>query len=356
VSPLRHWNSFWFGRVSARPLGAFRILVGLIVLAHIGLIALDMTPWLTDAGYLRGSEARELAGPLRLSPLQWLQDPTSVRLFLAATAVAAVAFTFGWRTRTASVLVYLGVLSMHHRMMVAASGADILLVCTLFYMVLSPCGAAYSLDARREARRRGTIAEPLIVPWAQRLIQFQVCILYFMTAVLKCNGSTWPGGTAIYYVMHNPDFSRWTLGLAESPVVLNVLTHAALLIEFGLAFLLWFKAARPYAIAVGVALHVGIFVGVNIPLFEELMVASYLTFLTRSEFDTLLRCLNPLRWFPPLWRSIEWRDASWDRADGAVGHPHFDLSHRTRPLATKSSATTTEADEDAVATLSAVGR
>ena len=73
--------------------------------------------------------------------------------------------TIGWQTRVVGVLFYLATLSLHHRNILTSSGADSLLMIMSFYVMLAPCGAAYSLDARCAARRRGTVAEPLIVPW-----------------------------------------------------------------------------------------------------------------------------------------------------------------------------------------------
>lgn len=319
MRPIRAWESFWFGTVSARPLGAFRVLFGLICLLNLVLLAADPDEWLTDAGYLQGQEARELAGGLRPSPLQWVQSPASVRLFLAGVMGITVLFTLGWRTRLMAVLLYLGNLSIHHRNLLTCSGADVLLVCVSFCMMLAPCGAAYSLDARQIARRRGTLAEPLIVPWAQRLIQFQVSLLYFMTAFLKSTGTTWPDGTALHYVLGNTEFRRWTFGLTNYPLAINVLTLGALAVEFALAFLLWFRVTRPYAIAAGMMLHGGIALTVNIPIFGELLVASYLTFLTAPELDAILRRLDVWRWIR---RSLVAADGESSRMPSILRGPH----------------------------------
>ena len=113
---IRAWNVFWFRPVSARPLGAFRVVVAFLALCHLGLLSVDLEHWLTDRGLLVGDEARVLAGPLRPSPLQWMQDPVSARLVVVATAVAAVLFGLGWRTRINGILLYLGLLSIHQRM------------------------------------------------------------------------------------------------------------------------------------------------------------------------------------------------------------------------------------------------
>jgi hypothetical protein len=153
MNPLRSWNRFWFGPISARPLGAFRIVFGLVALEHLALAWIDLDHWLTDAGLLRGDEARLVAGPWRPSPLQWVQDPLSVRVFVAMLAVVALLFMAGWRTRLNGTLLYLGLLAIHHRNVLTASGADTLLMIVAFSLMLSPCGSSYSIDALREARR-----------------------------------------------------------------------------------------------------------------------------------------------------------------------------------------------------------
>jgi len=298
VNPTRAWDAFWFRPTSARPLGAFRVIFGLIVLWNLALCCMDIDYWLTDAGLLHGTESRELAGPLRESILHYWQSPTAARLVLGFTAAAAVGLTLGWRTRIMAVANYLGLLTIHHRNLATDSGADVLLVLVSFYLMLSPCGAAYSLDARRRDRRRGTQAEPLIVPWAQRLIQLQVSAVYFITATMKAGGATWLEGTALHYVLNNGEVRRFTFGLTDYPLAINAMTHGALLLEFALAFLLWVRAARPWIIPMGIALHVGIGLTINIPVFGELITACYLTFLAPDEFLALARRLDPRGWLP----------------------------------------------------------
>ena len=70
MNPLRAWNRFWFSPISARPLGVFRIIFGLAVLAHLGFISVDLDLWYTDAGLLQGEQARLAGMPMRYSPLQ----------------------------------------------------------------------------------------------------------------------------------------------------------------------------------------------------------------------------------------------------------------------------------------------
>jgi hypothetical protein len=277
---------------------------------------------------------------------------------LVGVGALAVVFVLGWRTRIVSILLFLGVLSIHQRLILVDSGADTLIMCMTFCAMLSPCGAAYSLDARREARKRGgTLAEPLIVPWAQRLIQFQIALLYFMTAALKCNGRTWAAGTSIYYVMHNPDFNRFTLGVGESPLILNALAHGTVWLEFALAFLLWFRGARPYVIAGGVALHATILLTVNIPLFGEMAMASYVTFMTAPELDGLLRALNPAGWYRRAASALATLgNTRAEEPSGALRGPHFARNRRPAPSARRNAAQASDPSDSPDRLASAVGR
>jgi hypothetical protein len=309
VKALRVWNAFWFGPISARPLAAFRIVFGLVALLNLGLLSLEVDYWFTDAGLLQGTESLQAAGPLRQSLLHYVQDPASVHVFFAAMAAVIVLFTVGWHTRLMSVLLYLGMVSIHHRNISSTNGADVLLVILAFYLMLSPCGAAYSFDARRRARKRGTLAEPLIIPWAQRLIQLQLALIYLNTGMLKAAGASWQSGTALHYVLCNAEMRRFDLTwMTQYPLLINVLTYGGMLTEIAMPFLLWSRKTRPWAILGGLALHGGILFTVNIPIFGELMTACYLTFLGPDELDALLRALNPGTWWARL-RSATRREA-----------------------------------------------
>ena len=335
---IRAWNSFWFAPVSARPLGAFRIALGTLSLVCVLLWLRDPTPWLTDAGIMRGPESRQIAGPLKPSILHWIQDPFSVRVFLWALAAISAAFLLGWRTRLMSILLYFGMLSVHQRDLLACTGADCLLTILLFYAMLCPCGASLSLDALRRKRRTGEDAEALIAPWGQRLIQIQITILYFTTAILKSHGSSWLNGSAIYFPLNNEEIRRYTFGLDHAPLpLLNLLTHTALILEFSLAFLLWVRAARPLMIFLGVSLHLGMILTINAPLFSELVLASYLVFLTPQE---LLGIFGRFRLFSLSRRASLPKGVRADVASPALRgtHPEFVSSNEI--------ATFTESERD----------
>jgi hypothetical protein len=301
MNPISAWNRFLFGPISARPLGAFRIVFGLLLLVYLAVMSAEFDYWYTGAGLLPGSEARQAAGPFRISPLNYIQDPTIARLFWAVTVTAAVGLTLGWRTRFMSVLLYLGMLSLYHRNVTANGGPDAVPMLVCFYLMLCPSGAAFSLDALRAAKKRGTPAEPLIAPWGLRLLQMQICLIYFQSCVIKCDGASWMNGTVVHYLLFNHEFGQFNMEwLAQYPLMINMMTHGAILIEFALAFWLWFRPTRRWAILGGVALHTGIRPVLNVPGFGETMIAAYLVFLAPDEINAVIRFLDPRAWLAQL--------------------------------------------------------
>ena len=294
MNPIKSLSRLFFAPISARPLGAFRIVFGVLMLMYLGLMTVEFDLWYTGAGALQATEARETAGPLRFSALQFTDNVSIARAVWAATAAAALGLTLGWRTRVMSILLYLGMITLYHRNVLANGGPDAVPLLLSFYLMFCPSGAAYSLDARRVARKRGTVAEPMIVPWGVRLLQMQICLIYFQSCVIKCQGSLWLNGTTVHYILFNREFGVFNLEwLAQYPALINLMTHGALLIEFSLAFWLWFRPTRRWAILGGIMLHLGIRPLLNVPGFGESMIATYLTFLAPDELQGLLRWLDP---------------------------------------------------------------
>lgn len=301
MNPIKIWNQFFFGPISARPLGAFRIVFGSLLVIYLLVINAEFDFFYTSNGLMRAHEALEAAGPLRFSPLNYTDNLTAPHIVHWATLAAAVGFTLGWRTRIMSVLVYLGMMTLYHRNVTSNGGPDAMPVILCFYTMFCPCGKAFSLDARREARRRGTAAEALIVPWAVRLLQSQICLVYFQSCVIKCRGPAWLDGTTVHYILFNHEFGQFNLEwLGGYPLLINFMTHGALLIEFALAFWLWFRPTRRWAILGGVLLHVGIRPLLNVTGFGETMISTYITFLAADELDSLMHILDPRTWLAKL--------------------------------------------------------
>ncbi|MEV7689517.1 HTTM domain-containing protein [Streptomyces bungoensis] len=97
--------------------------------------------------------------------LMWSDGQAWFEVFYLLAMLAAVALLLGWRTRTASVLFMVGVLSLQNRSVFVGDGGDNVLHLMSLYLVFTRCGQVWSLDARRAARAeaaraRGERARP----------------------------------------------------------------------------------------------------------------------------------------------------------------------------------------------------
>ncbi|MEV6113470.1 HTTM domain-containing protein [Streptomyces sp. NPDC052109] len=84
--------------------------------------------------------------------LLWSDGQPWFECFYLLAILASAALLLGWRTRTASVLFMVGVLSLQNRSVFVGDGGDNVLHLMSFYLVFTRCGQVWSLDARRAAR------------------------------------------------------------------------------------------------------------------------------------------------------------------------------------------------------------
>ncbi|MEU0332133.1 HTTM domain-containing protein [Streptomyces sp. NPDC006193] len=78
--------------------------------------------------------------------------------------LASAALLLGWRTRTASVLFMVGVLSLQNRSVFVGDGGDNVVHLMSIYLVFTRCGQVWSLDARRTAHEEAARARGEHVP------------------------------------------------------------------------------------------------------------------------------------------------------------------------------------------------
>jgi len=300
----RDWNEFWFLPISSVPLGVFRLVYGALVLAYGLLLLPERFIWFGSRGVLPLRDSNAYNGSMAWSPhFDLLAFPGAdhwLTLFFAVFLLAALFLMLGFWTRTSAVIVYLCLNTLHSRNSVIHNSGDTVMLVMSAYLVFSSAGAACSLDRLwRIFRGKEEAAPPLIVPWAQRLMQFQVAIVYLGASLSKAGGEQWVNGTAAYYPLHLPESARFPMLGSDTLWVINLVTWGTVAIELALATLVWVPRLRLYVLAGGVLLHLGIEYSLNIPLFSFMMIASYLTFLTGEDFQNFFAwAKRPLRLTP----------------------------------------------------------
>ena len=280
---LRAWDRFLFEPISPVPLAVYRILFGSLVILNALLLLPELPFLFGETGILPLDVSRKFAPPPRLNVLAWLPNtPGSLYAFFAVYLLAAVCLTAGFLTRLASALVFVGIVSLHHRNPVILNGGDTILRLSAFYLMLAPAGRALSVDRWLRVRRgkEPPGEPPPIEPWAQRLIQIQLSIAYLATVWWKLAGFTWIDGTAVYYATRIREFDRFPVPLVfDSLRAMKLMTWGTLAVEFALGALVWFRDLRYPILLAGVLLHLGLDYSMNIPLFQWTMVSAYVLFI-----------------------------------------------------------------------------
>jgi hypothetical protein len=296
---LQSLDEFWFGRGSPTALGLFRIIMGSLAFINLVMISLDWDAWFSEQGFVPSWLGRRwLGGPMPLWPdstpviprLNLLDGITSPYLgvaFYGLVTFFALTTAFGLWTRFSTIALAVGIVTLHHRNALILHGGDTVLRVMVLYLAISPCGRACSLDRLfRLWNGKDSGAPVRISLWPQRLIQYNMALIYFTTLWLKWYGSLWKNGTATWYPARLAEFYRFPVPafVNELPFV-KITTYGTLLIEFALGTLVFYKPARKWVLLSGIALHGWIEYSMNIPLFGYLMVSMYICFYEGTEIQ-----------------------------------------------------------------------
>lgn len=279
---IARWNAFWFADRDPRLASVLRIGYGALLLVNLAVWAPDLRLWFTESGLLPAAAAREIVNEHAPTILGWVASDAWPIACYVALVVAAALLTIGWRTRAAAIAVFLGLTWFQNRNYAIVDGEDTLFRLFAFYLALCPAGWAFSLDARR---RDPAAAPP--VPWALRLFQIQIAVVYLSSAIEKSTGADWTSGHALYYVARLDDsFGKLPVpsALFASLTATKLMTWAVLAVEWTLPILLWLRPTRRWAIVFAIGFHLAIEYTMNLFLFHWLMILGILAF---SEFAEL---------------------------------------------------------------------
>ena len=121
-----------------------------------------------------------------------------------------------------------------------------------------------------------------------RLMQMQVVLIYMNSGLWKLGGPTWRDGSTIHYVLNLNTYQRFpgTLPVALDPL-LTLGTYLTLFWELTFGFMLLNRWTRRVALLFGVALHVGLWVSMELGTFSWVILASYIAFVDPQTVSNL---------------------------------------------------------------------
>ncbi len=232
---IERWNHFWFRSVSPVPLALVRIGFALAALANWALLWSDRRSFLLPGGVQMRDFIDEAAQALTV--LNLFESSAAIHIFLFCGLFAIICLGLGFYTRLASIAVFVFILSYIPAFGPMASGWDYLQCTIAFILMLSPCSAALSLDAR------GRPPEGIPV-YPQKLLQWQFMLMFVTTAWLKSAAPIWRDGVESGHFLLGGYSNVHTPFLLRLPMLNMVLTHLTLFIELTVPFLLWHRRTR----------------------------------------------------------------------------------------------------------------
>jgi hypothetical protein len=273
------WEAFWFSPEPTSSLAIFRI-------AFSALTFLWTLSLLPDLDAFFSPDGIEPPHPVDLAHGYWgvlnvVDTRASVLALFIVLLAASVALLVGYRTRLASVVVFVGIVSFMQRTPSIFNAGDVLIRSCAFFLMFAPAGASLSVDRWRRHRDSFWVF-PTSTPWALRLIQVQVSVLYLASVWEKLHGAAWRNGTAVSLSLGLQDFQRLPAPgfVVHSLLISSVMTYLTLAVELMIGLLVWHRGARPLVLALGVGLHLSIDAGLRVGFFSEAVLTSYLAFLS----------------------------------------------------------------------------
>ena len=282
----RAWNEFFFEPQSPVPIAIFRILLGLVVVIDAALLRSDWLTWYGPRGLVTLATTQQIESGFRIDVFAYLPETAfwTNAIFYALIA-AAILLIAGLFTRASSIAVFVLVASIHQRNVFILNSGDTLLRASAFFLMFAPAGAALSIDRLRRIWRgeEGVEIRPR-APWAQRMIQIELSLLYLMTFWNKSQGPSWVDGTALYYVYHLDQFRRFPVpDILQGLAIIKLETWFTLAAEFALGALVWIRELRYPVLLLGVALHLSLEYSMNVPMFQWTALAVYVTFVDAAD-------------------------------------------------------------------------
>jgi hypothetical protein len=291
------WNSFFFKEQSPTQLALYRIAYGVLTVANLLLLRPDWLAWYGNHAWVSLQTMQSIEPGPRLDLFTVIpQTDGWINALFWVFLVSAILLTAGFLTRLNSLVVFLCLTSIQQRDLFITHGGDTFMRVAGFFLIFAPAGAALSVDRLLCIWRgkEGSKVQPRS-PWAQRMIQIELAVLYFSAFWWKLKGESWPHGTALFYVYHLDSLRRFPVpGWFLRPTVLKLGTWFALVFECAMGTLIWVKEFRYPLLAVGVVFHLWLEYSLNIQLFQWEVLSTYILFVDLAD---LTRAWNWVRNF-----------------------------------------------------------
>ncbi len=286
MTPRRWWTQFLgflFAPETDKWLGALRIGLGLQVAVYALLLRSDWHYLFASTG--KGLVSRKLGeaitsfdSPL-IPKLGWLvalggyahiSEDAVLSIAWACLLSMGVLLLLGLFSRPAAIIAWFLHLCAAESGGLFAYGADNFMTTGLFYLMLSPLPDQYSLDHRL---LKVGLGDPQLLGFWRRVLQVQMCFVYFIGGLAKCLGSGWRNGSNFWRSLTRPPFNLISPDiLVQFKYALPILGISICLIELGYPFFIWMRKTRVFWLVCILAMHAAIGLAMGMYLFALAMI------------------------------------------------------------------------------------
>ncbi|RQH00921.1 HTTM domain-containing protein [Natrarchaeobius oligotrophus] len=190
-------------RIDTRTLAVFRVFVGLLIVADIVLRSRNFSYFYTDTGVVPQWLAQDLSSDGVFSVYHYTSDPTVIAALFVVQILIAIQLIVGYKTRIATILSFLLVISLDHHNPLVTSYADVLFRLLLFWAIFLPLGERWSIDAVHADRT----PRASVTGIAPALILTQMVLMYFINGIHKRESELWTGGEATPLILGLDDMT-----------------------------------------------------------------------------------------------------------------------------------------------------
>jgi hypothetical protein len=283
------WNRFFFRPQPTEGIALFRMVWFSLLLLYLLTDIPNISDFYGPHGILSIKVVRDQFNYPHLGLFSFFQPTYEVVVgVFIIYGMALLAAILGFHTRLAILVSLICLTSLHHRNIWLLSSSELLIRAITIILLCSPCGHSLSLDSWI-GQRKVELRKPRDwAPWALRLIQIQLSVVYIVTVWQKLKGDSWIDGTAVYYATRLNSMSNQGIPfLLDNMFLLKLFTWGTLILEFTLGTLIWFRECRKPLLILGIFFHLGIEYTMSIPFFELVMIALLLNFVTPKEYRAL---------------------------------------------------------------------
>ncbi|NGM68659.1 HTTM domain-containing protein [Natronolimnobius sp. AArcel1] len=190
-------------RIDTRSLAVFRIFLGALVLADLVLRSRNFAFFYSGEGVVPHELAVDMTADNAFSIYYYASSPTQIAALMVIQALFALQLIVGYKTRVATIISFLFVISLDHHNPLVLSYADTLFRLLFFWAIFLPLGERWSVDAVHADRDpRGSFAGIMAL-----FAMGQMVYMYFLNWYHKSQDSLWTTGEATPLIMGLDDMT-----------------------------------------------------------------------------------------------------------------------------------------------------